>query len=224
MAMRAMVNTGIKNLRLVAPIHGWPNKKAELASAEKSDFLSVEIFNNFSEAISDLNLVFATSARSRNLIKKSYSPESFIREISSSSLRTETKIGIVFGAEKDGLSNEEISLCNGVIEIPSVDFSSYNLSQAVLIICYHIMSETINKKLDESQLKMGKTCLATKKEEEFFLEKLELELQKRNYFPSAEKKILMMQTIRNLFKRSCLAKQEIQSMMGVICALSESKI
>jgi tRNA/rRNA methyltransferase len=206
MAMRAMVNTGVKNLRLAAPIHEWPSAKAELASAEKSGILKVEVFKRLEEAISDLHFIFAVSARPRNLIKEIYSPENMIVD------QTNEKAGFVFGSEKDGLSNEEISLCGGIINIPSADFSSYNLSQAVLIICYRLM----RKKSESPFLKTGKTRPSTQGEMEIFLKKLEYELSLRRHFPSEKKQILMMQTIRNLFKRSRPTAQEIRSMMGVI--------
>jgi tRNA/rRNA methyltransferase len=147
------------------------------------------------------------------LIKKIYSPENMaIDEIRG-------KVGFVFGSEKDGLSNDEISICNGIIKIPSVDFSSYNLSQAALIICYQLM-----RKMSESPLlKIGKTRPSTQGEIEIFLKKLERELSLRNHFPSEKKRILMMQTIRNLFKRSRPTAQEIRSMMGVVETLTQTK-
>ncbi|MDR0678454.1 MAG: hypothetical protein LBF44_02870 [Holosporaceae bacterium] len=210
MAIRAMVNTGVKRLRLVAPLHGWPNGKADLASAEKTNFLHVEVFDRLEDAISDLHFVFAASARPRNLIKKIYSPENMaIDEICG-------KVGFVFGSEKDGLSNDEISICNGIINIPSVDFSSYNLSQAVMIICYQIMQKKLGSK---PLLQTGKTRQSTQGEMEIFLKKLENELFVRHHFPSKKKQALMMQTIRNLFQRSLPTVQEIQSMMGVIKTL-----
>lgn len=210
MAMRAMVNTGAKKLRLVAPYHEWPSEKADLASAEKSQQLEVELFDTLQDAISDLQLTFATSARERNMIKQIYSPQSAIEKIISTNVPT----GIVFGSEKSGLTNEEISLCNYAIEIPSVNFSSYNLAQAVLIICYQFMQTP------HVRLKTGKTHLASQKNLDFFLANLEQKLDDRNHFPSQEKHVLMMQTLRNLFKRATPTQQEIQSMRGVIDTLA----
>jgi tRNA/rRNA methyltransferase len=212
MVMRAMVNAGVKKLRLAAPLHGWPSRKAELASAEKSNFLKIEVFDSLEDAISDLHFTFAASARRRNLIKEIYSPENIpVDKISG-------KTGFVFGSEKNGLSNDEISMCNGVVNIPSADFSSYNLSQAALIICYQLM----RRKTESPLLKIGKTRPSTQGEMEIFLKKLERELSLRNHFPSERKQILMMQTIRNLFKRSRPTAQEIRSMMGVVETLIQT--
>lgn len=209
MAMRAMVNTGAKTLRLVAPYHEWPSGKAHLASAEKSGELDIQLFDNLQDAISDLQLTFATSARERNMIKQIYSPQKAVEKIRSEQVKT----GIVFGSEKSGLSNEEISLCNFVIEIPTVNFASYNLAQAVLIMCYEFI------RMDFTQLKTGKTKIASQKSLDFFLTELEKRLEERHHFSSPQKQILMMQTLRNLFKRATPTAQEIQSMQGVIDTL-----
>lgn len=130
---------------------------------------------------------------------------------------THRNVGILFGAEKDGLSNEEISLCNAIIEIPAADFSSYNLAQAVLVICYQFMSNH-----HVNQMVSGKTNLANQKQLDQFLNFLEDELTNKNYFSSADKKILMMQTIRNFFKRSSPTQQEIQSLFGAFGRLFKS--
>lgn len=210
MAMRAMVNTGMKNLRIISPVHEWPSKQASLASAEKDYLLNIEKFESLEEAIADLQIVFATSARRRDMIKQIFSPKSAAEKISQD-------IGIVFGNERNGLTNEEISLCNFVIEIPSVDFSSYNLAQSVLIVCYEIM---ISHRSLQNEFHTGKTKIANQNEVDNFLKNLEAELSQRNHFPSDKKHTLMMQTLKNLFKRAVLTSQEIQSMLGVVNTLA----
>lgn len=215
MAMRAMVNTGIKNMRLVSPVHGWPSEKAVLASAEKSHLLDVKVFDSLSDAISDLQIVFATSARSRDMIQEIYSPELAVEKMKSAE-----NVGIVFGNEKFGLTNDEISRCNFVIEIPSIDFSSYNLAQSVLIICYQLMNANLQSQ-SAKKFHTGKTTIAPQSQIDYFLDSLEKTLECRNHFSSEKKHTLMMQTIRNLFKRSVLTSQEIQSMLGVVETLKK---
>lgn len=209
MSIRALVNTGCKNLRIVNPKHSWPNKNAFLASAETHNLLNIEIFKDLKSALSDINFSFATSARPRNLIKEIYSPETFAEEIIEKSRQN---IAIVFGCEKSGLTNEEISMCNGVIEIPSVNFSSYNLAQAVLIIFYQILVVKSNSK---KYLKTGKTKIATHEELENFYKNLDNHLTRKNYFPDSRKHILMMTTIRNIFSRIKLTSQKIKSLFGI---------
>lgn len=216
MAMRAMANTGLKNLRLVSPLHEWPSAKAALASAEKNNLLNVQVFENLTDAVADLQLVCATTARPRNMIQEIFTPEAAAEKIVSLGSST----GIVFGNEKNGLTNEEISGCNFIVEIPSMDFSSYNLAHAVLIICYALMTSK-NAECQSRQFKTGKTNMATQKQLDYFLNHLEAKLADRDYFPSDKKRTLMMQTLRNMFKRTLMTTQEVQSMLGVIEGLSK---
>ncbi|MBE6447180.1 MAG: hypothetical protein E7015_01695 [Alphaproteobacteria bacterium] len=209
MAMRAMINTGVTELRLISPQHGWPNTTAHLASAEKSHLLNVNVFASIEDAIQDLNIVFAATARRRNMISRIYSPD-IISEYNNSPNR----IGVLFGNEKSGLSNADVSLCNAVIEIPNSGFSSYNLAQAVLLICYQ---NFMKPKLNEVHL--GKTVPSSQKHVDALVNLLEQKLEKKHYFPSSDKQILMMQTIRNFFKRSIPTLQEIQSLFGAISSL-----
>ena len=217
-AARAMANTGILNFRLISPKCGWPNEKINLASAEKLHLLHCEIFDSLEAAVSDLQYVYATSARKRNMIEKIYSPENAASEI----VNSNEKIGIVFGNEKSGLTNEDISLCNGVIEIPSVNFSSYNLAQSVLVVCFSILQMLLKNNNNENlfpKIKKGKSETASHEQLEFFLKNLEKNLEKKNHFSSADKQVQMMRTIRNFFKRSRPTSQEVQSLFGVMNSL-----
>jgi len=73
---RAMANFGLWDLRLVNPRDGWPNEKA-IAAASRADHVieRVRVFPTTEAAIADLSLVFATTARRRDLQKPVYGPE-----------------------------------------------------------------------------------------------------------------------------------------------------
>lgn len=215
MCMRAMVNCGCLNLRIVSPQCEWPSKTADLLSAEKSHLLNITVYNSLQSAISDMNMVFATTARTRNMIKSSCDPESAKTIIDSVS---GAKIGIVFGPESSGLSNEEVALCNQIISIPSANFSSYNLAQAVLIICYTLMPVTFSTET----VHLGKTRLASNAEIMNLVHFLDELLTSKNYFKSEKKHLLMMQTLQNFITRSNPTLQEIRSLFGAIKCLTKS--
>lgn len=218
MAARAMVNCGFTRLRLVQPLCGWPNKKADLASAENLDKMQIEILDSLQDAIGDLNLIFASSARdSRNLIKKNYSVDECVSECASCVVEG-FKVGILFGPENNGLSNEEISFCDHIVSIESRIFSSYNLAQAVLILCYKLMD--LNSRKSSINFQTGKTEVANKNDVMIFLNILEKMLIEKKYFRDEEKHALMSMTIRNFFMRSDITKQEINSLLGVFSAIT----
>ena len=142
---RAIKNFDIKHLRLVNPRCNWPNQKALATSVGAKDILkSAKIYDSVEKSIGDLDLVFASSSRIRKVNKK---------VISVSNLKTKIKkqrrIGILFGPEASGLSNDEISCADFLVKIPSnKKFSSLNLSHSAIIFCFEIFKYFSEKKGD----------------------------------------------------------------------------
>ena len=129
------------------------------------------------------------------------------------------KIGIVFGGESSGLSNEHISLVSKCVTIDTHDnFSSLNLSHAVAVFCYSLFqSQEKNKLANERDI-----SLEVKNSELLnFFDHLEKELEIRGFFEPPEKMPKMKQNIRNLFHRADLSGREVQTLRGVITALTK---
>ena len=132
---RAIKNFNIKYLRIVNPRCNWPNQKAIATSVGAKDIVkSVKVYDTVEKSIGDLDLIFASSSRIRRVNKKI---------ISVSNLKTKIgigkKIGILFGPEASGLSNDEISCADYLVKIPSNNkFSSLNLSHSAIIFCFEI--------------------------------------------------------------------------------------
>ena len=90
-------------MRLVSPTCDIPNERAEsLACHAKDVFQNAKIFNSVENCVSDLQVLYATSARERAVNKKTVTPKEL--EI------IDKKTGILFGPENNGLSNIELSL------------------------------------------------------------------------------------------------------------------
>ena len=137
MVARAMANFGLSELRLVSPRNGWPKKGAHSAASGATHVLeSATLYDNVREAIADLNFVFATTARERGQMKRVFAPDAAMAE-AQARLGAGQGIGILFGRERTGLENDEVSLADAIITFP-VDpkFSSLNLAQAVLLVSY----------------------------------------------------------------------------------------
>ena len=132
---RAIKNFNIKYLRIVNPRCNWPNQKAIATSVGAKDILkSVKIYNSVEKAIEDLNIIFASSSRIRKVNKK-------IISVSNLKIKVKhgRKIGILFGPEASGLSNDEISCADYLVKIPSnKKFSSLNLSHSAIIFCFEL--------------------------------------------------------------------------------------
>src|SRR6185437_6097835 len=135
-AARAMKNFGLSELRLVAPRSGWPNEKANHMAVGAVDIVKqAKLFGDASSALADLQFVVATTARERGVTKPVLTPPEAVRQLREATAQG-TRCGILFGSERAGLDNDEVSLATSVVTIPTTDFSSINLSQSVMLLCY----------------------------------------------------------------------------------------
>lgn len=215
---RAMANFALEDLYIVAPRDGKPSQKA-YAMSSGADFIldKAIIFDSVADALSDVNYVFATTARKRDIYKPAYNPME-AGEISIEKLSGGNKLALLFGAERAGLENSEIDLADALIHIPvNPDFSSLNLAQSVLLIAYEWFRLSGQKtKYSPNEIKF-----ATKKDLDYFYQHLETELEQRGFFYPIEKKESMVQTLRALFSRTQMNEQEVRTMRGVIKSLTK---
>ena len=213
-AARAMMNFGLSDLRLVAPRDGWPNERAQAMSSGALDAMSsVQVFSTLPEALADLQFVLATTARPRDIVKPIFSPETAAQEISR---RAGQSIGLLFGAERTGLLNDDIALAHGIITIPTnPDFPALNLAQSVLLMA-HELSKLENTPSSSKQ----DNPPAPHAELENFLTRLETELEETQaFFRSPAMAPTMKRNLRAIFTRSDLTAQELKTLHGVLTAL-----
>ncbi len=218
MVARAMMNCALSDLRLVNPRDNPLDEKAIAASSGAQSILEeAQVYHSLSDAIADRHVVFATTARPRDMVKPVYAPQKAMEQIYEQSQRG-LKTGILFGAERTGLENNELICANGIIEIPlNPMHCSLNLSQAVLLIGYEWFQKA--HFTDNTTYKTGDSQIATKLEIESFLTHLETELFKRGYFRFVDKRERMSHNLRNIFTRLPLSSSEIKTLHGVITDL-----
>lgn len=142
MCARAMANFGLTELRLVAPRDGWPSggglKKGATAAASGATHIldNARLFSDAAAAIADLNHVLATTARERGQMKRVFTPAEAMPNLSER-IASDERVGILFGRERIGLTNEEISFADAILTFPvNPAFASLNLAQAVLLCGY----------------------------------------------------------------------------------------
>ena len=218
-AARAMFNFGLVDMRLVAPRDGWPNPKAVSMAAGAVPVLDrVRVFDTTEEAIADLTLIYATTARDRDMRKRVATPRLVASELVSfpGDIR---KTGILFGAERAGLTNEDVALARDIIEIPAnPGFSSLNLAQAVLIMGYEIFGARANPAAERAAAEEG--TLAESSDVLGFFEHLEGALDASGFLFPPEKRPSMVRNLRNLFHRAALTDQEVRTLRGVVKSLT----
>ena len=213
---RAIKNFNIKNLRIVNPKCNWPNQKALATSVGAKDILkSSKIFNSIEKSIGDLDIIFATTSRIRKVNKKIISIFDLKKKF-----KRKKKIGIIFGPEASGLSNDEISYADYLVKIPTSDkFSSLNLSHSAIIFCFQIFQFFSNKKIDYNST--YKSSVATKFQVNEFLNFIIKNLDKKGFLQPNHKRKSMLRNINNIFHRMNLSEQEIRILLGIFSTLNE---
>ena len=212
---RGLKNFGFKNLDLVNPKESWPNKKAIATSVGAKDILSkTKVYSNVKDAINKYDIVYASSARRRDINKRHLSFNQLIKSIQKNKKK---KIGIIFGPEASGLSNEDIVYSNYIFKIPAnKQFNSINLSHSVILICYEIF-RNIRTSYFKKEKKLND--IISKKKLNTFVDFIENRLEKRGFFSPNEKKKIMLMNLRNIFGRTQLSNKELRILSSVFSKL-----
>lgn len=221
-AARAMKNFGLSNLRIVAPRDGWPNKKAGIMAVGAVDILDeAGLYSDAAAALADLQFVVAATARERGVSKPVLTPLEAARRLREAAAR-DTRCGILFGSERSGLDNDEVSLANAIVTIPTTDFSSINLGQSVVLLCYEwfrAADTTPAARIAHGPLARK----ATREEMVQLFEHLEDELLKSGFLYPPSKETPMIRNLRSLLNRADMTDQEVRTLRGVVVALSKGK-
>jgi tRNA/rRNA methyltransferase len=225
MCARAMANFGLSDLRLVNPREGWPRtgalRKGAYAAAAGAVHLleSAKLYVSLDAAVGDLNATFATTARERGQFKPVLGADTAMRE-AACRIKASEKIGILFGPERTGLSNEEVALADKIISFPvNPAYASLNLAQAVLIVGYEWMKAAYGaappfQPQERSPAAPREMILS-------FFDYVEGELERVGFFRPLAKRPVMQNNLRNMFHRMNLSEQDVRSFRGMIVRLVE---
>lgn len=212
---RVMGNFAIPELRIVAPRDGWPNEKAVSMAAGSPVLERARLFETLERAVADCQVLYASTGTPRNMVK----PTVTAREACArarAELAAGQKVGILFGAEKSGLDNDQIILADAILALPvDQDFSSLNLAMACGVIAHEWRAgdpapegfKPIEDRASQADL-------------QGLYQHFHDELDRAGFFYPPEKTPLMMQNLINGFARAGLTTQEVRTLRGVIKALA----
>lgn len=222
MAARAMANFGLSEMRLVAPRDGWPNPAARGPAAGATAILeAARTYATTAEAIGDLHHVVATTARTRDQMKRVLAPDATVAELAART-RDGQRVGILFGRERTGLENDDVSLCDAILTFP-VDpaFASLNLAQAVLLVGYEWARSAAALPLPFAA--DPGTPPATREGVTSLFAYMEAELETAGFYPP-DKKPSMSRNMRDMFHRMAMSEQDVRTWRGAIRALAEGRL
>ncbi len=221
-AARVMANFGLARLRLVKPRDGWPNAHARRSASGADHVLDgTELYETLTAAIADCTLVLATTARAHDQAKPVLSPEAAVAFMAPHIAAGET-VGLLFGRERHGLENDEVALADRIVTFPvNPAFASLNLAQAVALIAYEWFKLASGGALPFTMPRKSEP--ARKQQIESFFANLERQLDAIEYFRPLDKRATMLVNLRNIFARMAPTQQDIQTLHGIVVALTEGR-
>ncbi len=214
---RAIKNFDFKKLTLINPKPTFPNDKILATSVGAKDIiLKSKVYNELEQAVSDVDIVIATSARFRNKNIKHIELEDLKK------INFNKRIAFLFGSEASGLSNNEISYANYTLQIPSnPKFRSLNLSHSLIIIAQLVFS--LNQNKTKNFKKSNKVKRASKKEIQSTVNLCVKNLEEINFFKPEEKKPIMLENLRNIFYKMDLSDKETRILSSVFASLGKKR-
>ena len=214
---RAMKNFNISKLIVINPKPTFPNDKIIATSVGASEIIKKSrVYLNLEPAMKNIDILISTTSRFRNKNIK------HIKLNELNKIDFSKKVAFLFGPEASGLSNNEISFSNYVLQIPSnTKFKSLNLSHSLIIVAQTIFQLLNIKKLKYSKSKKIKP--ATKKNIQSMTNLCIKHLEEINFFKPKEKKPKMLENLRSIFYKMDLSEKETRILSSVFASLAKKK-
>lgn len=216
---RAMANFGLSELRVVQGRADVGSETARAFAAGAHHVLdAARVFETLEEAVADLTLLFATTARERGQFKPVDTPEQAAARLAAH----EGRAGVLFGRERAGLENDEVALAGRIVTFPvNPAYASLNLAQAVLLVGYEWFKAATGgaPAFDTAR----RSPDATEAEKLALFRHLEGELDETGFFRSEDKRAIMTRNLRNMIHRMEPTRQDLQTLHGAVAALSEGR-
>lgn len=207
---RAMKTMDLSSLHLVKPLR-FPDPQADWRAAGALDIVAAaQTHAELADAIGDCGYVAGTSARDRHIPWTVKDVADFAAEVASMPVAA-PPLAILFGRENNGLSNEELALCNVHVRIPSsTRYGSLNLAMAVQLVAYEIY-----KARGAAPIKTGwDRPRATQGEIAAMYDHLDRLLHKIGFFDAGAPRTAFMR-FQRMFGRIELDETEVQILRGM---------
>lgn len=206
-AVRAAKNMGISRFVLVNPFDCDLSRVLKMATHHAEDLvLRIEVYDHLEEALKPFQYVVGSTARKGSQRQFVKTPRQLALDLIPVSRKN--NVALLFGPEASGLANEHLRYCDALVTIPTADFSSINLAQAVMIILYEVFTAASEKKEGFAPR------LANRGELEAMYVHLKDTLTKINFI-NPENPDYWMGSVRRFFSRMKLRGRDVQLIRGI---------
>ncbi|MEE9913837.1 MAG: RNA methyltransferase [Deltaproteobacteria bacterium] len=204
---RAAKNMGINRIVVVGATDLDREAMEQRSTHLAADVLdAIQYTESLEEALGGFNYIVGTTARLGKARGPFVSPRAAAQHIAY--LSQKNKIALLFGPEDTGLANDQLRLCHSVVTIPtSREFTSLNLSQAVMILCYEIF-------IASSGVAEATPKLAFSSETEGMYRQIKDLLHKIGFL-NPENPEYWMLDLRRFFSRAGLLSREVKIIRGI---------
>ena len=213
---RAMKNFNFSKLIVINPKPTFPNDKIVATSVGANEIIKKsKVYESLEPAMKNIDILISTTSRFRNKNIK------HIKLNELNKIDFSKKVAFLFGPEASGLSNNEISFSNYVLQIPSnTKFKSLNLSHSLIIV-----AQTVFQLLNMNKSKYSKSEKikpASKKSIQAMTNLCIKHLEEINFFKQQEKKPKMLENLRTIFYKMDLSEKETRILSSVFASLGKN--
>jgi len=218
-AARAMKNMGLSELVLVGP-RQFPHPEASARASGADDLLArARVVNTLAEAIADCGLVAATTARERDQYFRVLDVRDAAARLVAEAQRAPA--AVVFGAERTGLTNEELESAHLLVRIPaSPTYASLNLAMAVQLVAYELFRAGGAPRAPSEPLAAP---LATATEMQRLFTHFAQVLEEIDFRDRTQSGTHLMARIRRFLQRAELDQNEVNILRGVLTAVQSRR-
>ena len=206
-AARAMRNMGFEQLIVVDPQNCDLSRVLKMATHAASEVVEqMQVYEDLQTALEPFNFVVGTTARLGGQRQSVGSAERLAQKLAP--ISEKNRVALLFGPEDRGLTNEDIRLCHELVNIPTAEFSSLNLAQAVMILCYEL------RRYNQPKAKAFMPRLANRHELDGMYAQLQDILVRISYI-QPENPDYFMNNIRRFGTRMKLRAKEVSILRGI---------
>jgi len=216
---RAMKTMGLRHLSLVSPAR-FPGYEVTSRAANAVDVVeAATVTPELLDALAGCELVLGTTARPRRVEWPTVDPEQAAATIVNEARRGR-RVAVVFGTERDGLSNTEVEYCHQLIRIPTgSSYASLNLAAAAQIIAYEIHKAAARHQVEAPPA--GATR-ADPREMRHFYRHLQATLRDLDFIKVDHPPVKLMRKLVRLFNRARPEREELKVMRGILSAIQDN--
>lgn len=204
---RAACNMGISQLIVVDPRDCDLTRILKMATHFAVDVVeTMEVFEDLQTALAPFQYVVGTTARVGSRRPTISDPGKLAERLVPISQKN--RVALLFGPESSGLTNVELGLCQAVVTIPTAGFTSINLAQAIMVLCYEVFLAS------RESVEAFVPRLAARHELEDMYEELKKTFINISFI-NPENPDYWMQHIRRFFSRIHMRGRDVRMIRGI---------